>query len=60
MQSKWWPTRKWWANAISVTSGWLIALITNEWVLNTELQVMAVGIVAGLLSSYVIPRGDSP
>jgi len=54
------PTRKWFANAVPVVAGWLVALIQNEWVVNTELQISAVGIVAGLLTSYLVSNENSP
>lgn len=55
--SKWLPSRKWWANAVSVISGWLVAVINNDWVVNTELQITAVGILAGLFTSWLLSNG---
>jgi hypothetical protein len=56
----WVPTRKWMANAVSVLAGWLVAAIQNDWVINTELQITAVGIGAGLLGSYILSNENTP
>lgn len=54
------PTRKWIANAISVLAGWLIALVSNDWVVSDELAISGIGILAGLLSSWLLANENTP
>lgn len=52
------PSRKWFAAQVSSWGGWLVAAITAGWVIGTELQIMAVGIVVSGATSYLLPNSE--
>lgn len=54
------PTRKWWAAQATAVIGWLIAAITAEWVIGTELQILAVTIAGAAFTSWLLPNENTP
>lgn len=54
------PTRKWLVAQVTAAGAWLVAAIEAGWEINASLQILAVGVVVGAVSTWLIPNADTP
>lgn len=57
-KKSWVPSRKWGVAQVASISGWAVAAINAGWHIGASLQIMAVTIVAGAVSTYIIPNKE--
>jgi hypothetical protein len=54
-----WPTRKWWVGVVTAVAALLTNILQSDhW--SRDFGVAVVAVVAGAISSYLIPNSDNP